>query len=84
MFNYNLTGTREVFCFFLTFVFGMLLFGSFLNEADGQGALKAETDPETIEVLSDHFDLGKCLPGSPGAGPTNIKRRKFPLFLCPS
>lgn len=43
MFNCNLMGTREV--FLLTFLFGMLLFGYFLNEADGRRALRAETEP---------------------------------------
>lgn len=49
LYDFHLTGTREVFFLFLIFMFGKLLVGFlgffvFFNEADVQSVLGAETE----------------------------------------
>lgn len=48
---------RFLFCFFKLFMIEMLFFRLFVNKADVQCVLKAETEP----MLRDFADSGKCM-----------------------
>ena len=81
LYDFNLMGTREVFPFLKIFMFGMLLFVLFHKRSRYTMCADTEREPILCQIILTLVSVLKCsFPGSPGAGPTNIKVENFSLF----